>query len=213
MDRETVVAVPTPSLVLMVGPAGSGKSAFCRRNFPPAAVVSSDACRAALSGDAADQAVSAAAFALAHARLEARLRRRRLAVLDATSLEAAARARALEIAVRHHLPAVAIVLDLSAEECVRQDATRGDGRRVGRAVIERHARGLKAALPAIGREPFAAVHRLRGAGDSGRAKVALSPLPCDRAAERGPFDVIGDLHGCLDELESLLHRLGYRREG
>jgi protein phosphatase len=213
VDREPVVAVPTPSLVLMIGPAGSGKSRFCRRNFPTAAVISSDACREALSGDAADQGVSPAAFALAHARLEARLRRRRLAVLDATGLNARARASALALAARHHLPAVAIVLDVAAEDCVRHDATRADGRRVGRAVIVRHVRGLPAALAALGREGFSTVHRLHGPGESGRARVDLTRLPCDRADERGPFDVIGDLHGCLDELERLLFRLGYRREG
>lgn len=210
---QPVVAIPRPSLVLMIGPAGSGKSRFCRRNFPPAAVVSSDECRATLCGDAADQSVSAAAFALAHARIEARLRRGRLAVLDATSLEARARAGALAIAARHHLPVVAIVLDVAADDCVRHDATREGGRRVGRAVIETHVRGLRAALPALVREPFAVVHRLHGARHSDAARVAFTPLPCDRSDEHGPFDVIGDVHGCCDELEALLLRLGYRREG
>jgi protein phosphatase len=31
----------------------------------------------------------------------------------------------------------------------------------------------------------------------------------DRRHDRGPFDIIGDVHGCLDELVELLGRLGY----
>ena len=37
-----------------------------------------------------------------------------------------------------------------------------------------------------------------------------SPLQKD---EPGPFDIIGDVHGCHAELLTLLERLGYRREG
>jgi protein phosphatase len=35
-------------------------------------------------------------------------------------------------------------------------------------------------------------------------------MPVDQRAERGPFDIIGDVHGCLDELLDLLLRLGYQ---
>ncbi len=41
------------------------------------------------------------------------------------------------------------------------------------------------------------------------AVVMREPLPCDRRGERGPFDIIGDAHGCYDELIELLERLGY----
>jgi len=205
------LAVPSPSLVLMVGPAGSGKTTFCRRNFPAASVISSDDCRAAIAGDPADQSATPAAFALAHERLEARLRRRRLAVLDATSLTPHARAAALDLAARHHLPAVAIVLDVPPEVCARHDAARPDRRRVGRRVIEEHARELRRALDALPGEGFRAIHHLRGAPPPAGLRVTIEPLPCDRSADSGPFDIIGDVHGCLRELRLLLERLGYRR--
>jgi protein phosphatase len=195
----------------MVGPAGSGKSTFCRRNFPASAVVSSDDCRATVAGDPADQSATSAAFALAHERLEERLRRRRLAVLDATSLTPVARAAALDLAARHHLPAVAIVLDVPPEVCARQDAARPEPRRVGRRVIGRHAAALRAALDSLPREGFSAVHHLRGAGQPAARRVSLQPLACDRSGETGPFDIVGDLHGCFDEMCRLLQRLGYRR--
>jgi len=209
--ESSVIAVPSPSLVLMVGSAGSGKTTFCRRNFPASSVISSDDCRAAIAGDPADQAATPAAFALAHERLETRLRRRRLAVLDATSLTAPARAAALDLAARHHLPAVAIVLDVPPEVCIRHDASRPDRRRVGRGVIDEHARALKSALAALPREGFRAIHHLRGDHRPAALRVAFEPLSCDRTADGGPFDIIGDVHGCLRELRLLLERLGYRR--
>jgi len=211
VKADPALAVPSPSLVLMVGPAGSGKTTFCRRNFPASAVVSSDDCRAAVAGEAADQTATPAAFALAHERVEDRLRRRRLAVLDATSLTPRARAVAIDLAARHHLPAVAIVLDVPTDVCVRQDAARADRRRVGRRVIDTHATALRAALETLPREGFRAVHHLRGARQPASRRVTLEPLPCDRSGDPGPFDIVGDVHGCLEELCRLLERLGYRR--
>ncbi|HEV8122464.1 MAG TPA: AAA family ATPase [Candidatus Polarisedimenticolia bacterium] len=209
---DPILAIPSPSLVLMIGPAASGKSTFCRRHFPSQAVISSDDCRAAVCGDPADQHATPAAFRLAHERLEARLQRRRLAVLDATSLEPQARAQALAIAARQHLPAIAVVLDAPAALCRKRAATRATVP-LGPEVIGRHVAGLRRALPALPREGFAAVHHLKGEAAIAAARVRLSPLACDRREERGPFDVIGDVHGCARELAALLLRLGYRRRG
>ena len=210
MSTTPKLVIPSPSLVVMVGASGSGKSTFCARCFLPTQVVSSDACRALLADDPADQSVSAAAFGLAYGIIEERLRRRRLTVFDATSVEPAARRTLLQIAARQHLPAVAIVLDLPVAACVRRNGAR-DGRRVGAAVIGRQVRALRDAPAGIEAEGFAAVHRLRAAA-AATARVGLEPLPCDRAAEAGPFDILGDLHGCAGETRRLLTRLGYRRD-
>ncbi len=210
MPRITNLKVPSPSLVVMLGAAGSGKSTFCRRNFRPHQIVSTDACRARLSGDAADQRVSGAAFALAHRLAEERLRRGRLTVFDATSLDVRARRPLLAMAARHGVPAVAIALALPVETCLAHDAERG--RRVGRAVIARQALRLGPALERLRLEGFAAVHVITSAAGARRARVAASaPLPCDRRNDEGPFDIIGDVHGCASELVRLLRRLGYRR--
>ncbi len=216
MPRRTVLTIPSPSLVVMMGAAGSGKSTFCRRNFLPRQIVSTDACRGTLAGDPADQSVGAAAFELAHRITDSRLRRRRLTVFDATSVDARARRPLLEIAARHDLPAVAIVLDLPTAQCLAGD--RGRPRRVGRAVIERQARRLRATLPRLRSEGFAAVRVIRSALDTRRLRVAIgSPArrpprsPGRIPEDGGPFDIIGDIHGCADELVRLLGRLGYRR--
>ncbi len=210
MARGRSIAIPSPSLVVMIGVAGSGKTSFCRRNFLPTQIVSSDSCRAMLADDPADQTVSASAFSLARWIAEERLRRNLLTVFDATSVQPRERQYLLEIARRHHLPAVAVVLDLPLRDCVRHDLGRPD-RGVGRAVIARQARRLRAGLIRLGAEGFTVVHALRRPADAARARLIQVPPACDRTAEKGPFDIIGDVHGCAHELSLLLKHLGYRR--
>jgi protein phosphatase len=210
MPRTTILHVPSPSLVVMVGAAGSGKSTFCRRSFRPAEIVGTDACRALLAGDEADQGVSPEAFALAHRMTEERLRRGLLTVFDATSVDARARKPLLAMAARRRVPAVAIVMDLPVGTCLAHDRKRSC--RVGRAVIVDQARRLSGGLPRLRAEGFAAVHVVSAAGAARRTRVSPSPpAPCVRHDEEGPFDIIGDIHGCADELMRLLMRLGYRR--
>src|SRR5437763_926266 len=52
-------------------------------------------------------------------------------------------------------------------------------------------------------------HALRWPDEIARVEVVRAPLPVDRRTEPGPFDVVGDVHGCGDELEALLTTLGY----
>jgi protein phosphatase len=210
MAQDRVIAVPSPGLVVLVGPAASGKSTLCERHFQPTQIVSPDACRDLVADDPADQRATYAAFELAHAIVEERLRRRRLTVLDATSLDESARVMLLSLAARHHLPAVAIALDLPLDECRRLDGRRA-GRQVGSAVIARHAAAMRRAVTSLPREGFRSVHRVQSARDAAALRIAVVPLTCDRSAESGPFDVVGDLHGCARELVALLGRLGYRR--
>ncbi|HEX9428435.1 MAG TPA: AAA family ATPase [Candidatus Polarisedimenticolia bacterium] len=210
MRPARTLSIPSPSLVVMIGIAGSGKTTFCRRHFKASQIVSSDDARAAISGDASDQSVTGSAFALAHARTEERLRRGLLTVFDATSVTPAARRALLRLAERHHLPAVACLLDIPIERCIAQDRVR-PGRRVGRAVIARQSQTLAASLPGLSREGFARVHRLGSPDVAARAAVETVPLACDLRHEQGPFDFIGDVHGCARELSELLRRLGYRR--
>jgi len=208
-DRRRIT-IPSPALVVLIGVSGSGKSTLCGRVFPPDAIVSTDACRALLCDDPGNQQVSAAAFELAHRLTDERLGQARLTVFDATSLRRADRRALVAMAERHHLPAVAILLDPPLADCVQHDRDRA-GRRVGRAVIERQHRLLMEQAGSLPADGFAAVHRLRSRSAAARAAIDLAPLPCDLTAERGPFDIVGDVHGCASELEALLRLLGYRR--
>ncbi len=118
--------LPEPALVVLVGAAGSGKSTFAARHFAPDEVLSSDALRAAIAGDAADQRATRPAFAALHRELARRLRSGRLTVVDATNVTPAARRELLRLAGIAGVPAVAVIIDLPAELVHARNAARRD---------------------------------------------------------------------------------------
>ncbi len=203
------LVIPTPSLVVLIGAAGSGKSTFARHWFPTTATVSSDACRAMVADDESDQSATGDAFDLVHLLVHKRLHRRRLTVVDATNVQAVGRRPLLDLARRHHLPVIALVFDASLETCRARAASRG-GRVVPDAVIERQIADLAQALPQLPDEGYRAIHHIDPDVDPRMLDVRLEPLASNRPERRGPFDIIGDVHGCGDELEALLTALGYR---
>ena len=154
------LTLPSDAMVLLVGIAASGKSTFARRHFAPTEVLSSDELRARITDDPHAQNATDDAFDLLHRILAMRLRRGRLTVVDATNVEAWARAELLAVARRHRRPAVAVVLDLPLEVALARNAARPVPRPPDRAVRRQH-RWLHDALAAMESEGFAAVHRLR----------------------------------------------------
>jgi protein phosphatase len=139
------LVLPDPSLVVLIGAAGSGKSTFAGRRFEPGDIVSSDALRAAVSGDAADQRASAVAFRILHRTVEQRLAAGRLTVVDATSTYARSRRPLLDRARAANVAATAIVLDLPAAIVLAQNAARTE-RVVDPAVVERHLDAVRDSL-------------------------------------------------------------------
>ena len=201
--------VPDPSLVVLVGPSGSGKSAFAARHFAPTQVLSSDRFRGMVADDENDQSASADAFELLHLVATKRLAAGRLTVVDATNVRSRARREALRLAREHDVPAVAIVLDLPVGLCVERNLRRAE-RVVGADVVRRHGASLRDSVDSLAGEGFHAVHVLRDPSEVDAVELVRRPLPTDRRDETAPLDVIGDVHGCRGELEELLVRLGYR---
>jgi protein phosphatase len=169
--------IPDPSLVVLVGAAGAGKSTLAARLFAPSEILSSDAYREAISGDAADQRATRPAFAILHRELERRLAAKRLVVVDATNLEAAARRSLLVRAAAAGVPAVAIVLALPAAIVAARNAGR-TGRVVDRAVVERHLHRLATTLGSdlLGREGFATVHVLATPAEVDLLRIERVPV-------------------------------------
>jgi predicted kinase len=160
----TRVTIPDDALVLLVGAAGSGKSTLAARWFGTDEILSSDAYRALLAGDPANQTVTGDAFARLHADLDRRLAAGQLTVVDATSVQGWARRELLTVAARHERPAVALVLALPLEVSLARNQGRAE-RRVPPAIVRRHDRQLRRALGDIPDEGFQTIVVLESAAD------------------------------------------------
>ncbi|WP_182906822.1 polynucleotide kinase-phosphatase [Microbispora sp. H13382] len=203
----TEISVPELSLVVLVGISGSGKSTFAARHFAPTQVVSSDFCRGLVADDENDQTATPEAFDLLHHIVGIRLRRGLLTVVDATNVQWEARKKLIELARSHDVLADAIVLDVAEEVARARNATRPD-RAFGPHVITRQRKELRRSLGKIAKDGFRRVHVLRG-DEIDDVAVTYEKAWTDRTHLTGPFDIIGDVHGCRAELESLLVKLGW----
>jgi protein phosphatase len=205
----TELTVPELSLVVLVGVTGSGKSTFARTHFKPTEVISSDFCRGLVADDENDQSATPAAFELLHYIVDKRLAGGRLTVVDATNVQPEARRGLVALAREHDVLPVAIVLDLPEKLCAERNAGRED-RDFGPHVLRRQRDQLRRGLKGLRREGFRTVHVLHRPEEVAAATVTRTPLFNDLRHETGPFDVIGDVHGCRAELEQLLTALGYQ---
>lgn len=205
-----VLPVTDLSLVVLVGASGSGKSTFARRHFKPTEVISSDFCRGLVSDDENDQSVTKDAFDVLHYIAGKRLAAGRRTVVDATSVQQESRRQLIDLARRYDVLPIAVVLDVPEEVCAERNADRTDRADMPRRVIQRHIRELRRSLRHLEREGFRKVHVLRGVEEIESATVVTEKRFNDLTHLTGPFDIVGDIHGCASELESLLAKLGYQ---
>lgn len=169
------IAIPDPSLIVLVGAAGAGKSTLAARLFEPDEIVSSDALRAVISGDEADQRVSGVAFRILHRTVARRLADRRLTVVDATNTVASVRGPLLARARAASIPVLAIVLDLDGEAVRIQNA--GRSRVVDQEVIDRHLASVRQAVDGdlLALEGFDQVVVLRSPADAAALAIERAP--------------------------------------
>jgi polynucleotide kinase-phosphatase len=201
------IKTPEQCLVLLVGSSGSGKSTFARKHFKPTEIVSSDVCRGLVSDDENDQKSTDLAFELLHFMVGIRLRNRRLTVVDATNLRPEDRKSLRKLASEHDTLCAAILFDTPRQVCKDRNAERPD-RNFSQRVIDRHSSLFRQTCRHIKKERFHRVHRLKPEDMDGLI-IERTRLWCDKRDLTGPFDIIGDIHGCAGELEELLGKLGY----
>jgi protein phosphatase len=207
-DELTTIEVPEVGLVVLCGASGSGKSRFARRHFADTEVVSSDRCRALVGDDETDQAVTGPAFELVHAIVDKRLAVGRMTVVDATNVKPQDRRALIELARSWDVLATAIVFDLPLSVCLDHNAARADRRTPTHAIKRQHAT-LRRTARRLGKERFGRTFILGSAAEVDRVEVVRTRLWNDRRDDPGPFDIIGDVHGCHQELMALLDELGY----
>jgi len=201
------IELPEYCLVLLIGASGSGKSTFARKHFKATEILSSDYFRGLVSDDETDQSCTADAFEALNHLLSIRLRRMRLTVIDATNVQAGDRQKFVEIARKFYTMPVALVLEVPEKVCIERNAVRAD-RDFGSHVIKRQAHSLRRSIHGLDREGFRYVHVL-DPEEIASVEITRIPVFNNKKSETGPFDVIGDVHGCCDELEELLAKLGY----
>jgi protein phosphatase len=202
------IAIPDFSLVVLIGASGSGKSTFALRHFGVTEIVSSDRCRALVADSETDQSATRDAFDVLYTIVGKRLAARRLSVIDATNLRPEDRAKGIEVARKYHALPVAIVLNLPADLGVERNKSRDD-RQFGPKVVYDHTRLVHKSLRNLRKEGYRGVYVLDNVEDVNGVEIVREPLYNDRRTDRGPFDIIGDIHGCYNELLALLQNLGY----
>jgi protein phosphatase len=161
-----------------------------------------------VADDEANQAATVAAFTVVHCILEQRLRSGRLTVVDATNVQAKARRPLLELAERYHRPRVAVLFDLPSRICKEHNHQRQD-RVVEDFVVDRQCAQAPVSADVLRKEGFDPVVVLHSQEDADAFGEQTGPSPIMYRGRTGPFDIIGDLHGCCDELLSLLKCMGY----
>ncbi|MEM7429409.1 MAG: polynucleotide kinase-phosphatase [Pseudomonadota bacterium] len=208
MAEQRCVTIPDFALVCLIGPTGAGKSSFAREHFLETEIISSDHCRALVSDDETDQAATKDAFELLRHTAAIRLRRRKLTVIDATSVKREDRADLVALAREYHALPVALVCDIDPDICHARNESRPN-RDFGPRVSRHHSRTLRQGLKNLQKEGFRQVHVMRTPEAMDAVSISREPLWTDCRGEHGPFDIIGDIHGCFEELIGLLTTLGY----
>jgi protein phosphatase len=200
--------LPKLSLVVLIGCSGSGKSTFARTHFAATEILSSDFCRGLVSNDENSQDATNDAFDVLRFVAGKRLTRGLLTVIDATNVQPESRKPLVALAREHDVLPVAIVLNLPERECQERNRQRPD-RQFGPHVIRNQMAQLRRSLRGLSREGFRHVFVLSSTDEVNGVVIKRDPLWNDRRDEHGPFDIIGDIHGCYDELKLLLEKLGY----
>lgn len=205
------IDIPELALVLLMGASSSGKSTFARQHFLPTEIVSSDFCRALVADSENALNVNEDAFEVLHLIVAKRLKQGKLTVVDATNVQPEARKSLLALARQYHVLAVAIVLHLPEKLLLERHALRSD-RDFGAHVIRNQRRDLQRSLSYLRKEGFRYSFILENQAEIDAVQICRTPSWSDFTQVHGPFDIVGDVHGCFDELQLLLEKMDYRVE-
>ncbi|SFO70735.1 polynucleotide 5'-hydroxyl-kinase [Chitinophaga sp. YR627] len=203
------IQVPELSLIVLIGATGSGKSTFAKKMFGAAEIVSSDSCREMVSNSENTRDASADAFDLLYYIVGKRLKRGLLTVVDATNVRPEDRKNLVALAREYHTLPVAIVMNMPQEVCLERNEMRTD-RNLSGHVVTNHIRALKSGISKLKTEGFRKIYEFRSEAEvTDITGIEREPLWNMKKEEHGPFDIIGDIHGCYDELCALLTKLGH----
>lgn len=199
---------PETSLVLLIGPSGSGKTTFAKTHFKPTESISSDYCRAMVCDDENSNEATKDAFELLHFIAAKRLAGGKLTVIDATNVQTESRKSLIRLAHEHHVIPVAIVFNMPLKLCQERNEQRTD-RKISPRAIQKQMSDLRRSLRGLKKEGFRFIYRFNDFEETQKVEIRRAKLWVDKKAISGPFDIIGDIHGCFSELYELIKNLGY----
>lgn len=202
------IVLPETCLVLLVGVSGSGKSTFAKRHFSATEILSSDAIREEVLDDINDQSGNQLVFDVLHARVEQRMKQGLLTVVDATNVAHRDRIGMLHMAKQHYVQSYAIVFDFPLDDCLQANAQRQ--RQVPTEIISTQYETLRKQPAVTGKRSFRKVHSLPDRAAVDALTVSRRKMPSDYRSHHGPYDIVGDVHGCFVELCELIEALGYQ---
>ena len=205
------IEIPEFAVVAMIGATSSGKTTFAHKHFLSTEVLSSDFFRAMVCDDENNQNVSKDAFDLLYYAANKRLDRMKTTVIDATNLQQSARKQVIDLAHEQNVHAVAIVLNLPESELLKRNKERAE-RNFPERVVKKHCTDLKRCIRHLKKDGFRFVYVLNSQEEIDSVEIVRTKLWNNKKDEHTPLDIIGDIHGCYDELEILLGKLGYVRK-
>lgn len=202
------IEIPELAVVAIMGASGSGKTTFAKKYFKSTEILSSDYFRGLISDDENNQLVSADAFETLFFVADKRLKAGLLTVIDATNVQKDGRKSILDLAREQNCHAVAIVLNIPESICKERNSNRPD-RNFGDHVVKRQSEQLRRSLKYLEKEGFRYVYIVNSEEEANGVEIIRKPLWNNKKEIKGPFDIIGDIHGCYQELCDLLVKLGY----
>ncbi|MFY3791119.1 polynucleotide kinase-phosphatase [Ureibacillus sp. MALMAid1270] len=221
------VLIPNAGIVLLIGPSNSGKSTLLKQlvkkgQILPSEIVSSDQFRVLVSdvefidlsnksGDEADtlfdnyQKISAEAFSMMDSLIETRCRLNKLTIVDATHLYSEDRKKYISMAKNNHVPIISLVMDVDQSVLLERDKERENPR--GSKRIKQQYQVFKREKRFIKKEGYLATYFI---SHTNEIEVIRRENPLHLDLGNG-IDIIGDIHGCYDEMIQLLEKLGYEQ--
>ncbi len=210
MDKFTIT-IPETCIVALIGGTSSGKTSFAKKYFFPTEVLSSDFFRGMICDDENNQNISPDAFDLLYYTANKRLNLMKLTVIDATNIQKSARKQIIDLAREQNVHAAAIVLNMPEDVMQERNKKRSD-RNLSEKTVHFHCRDVKRCIKDLKREGFRFIYVINSPEQLENVEIIRTKLWNDKRDLHGPFDIIGDIHGCCTELEMLLEKLGYIRE-
>ncbi len=221
------ITIPYSGLVLLVGVSNSGKTTLLNKwmeekKILPSEVISSDKYRIIVGDkefigwaerpkDEADslmdeyKSISAEAFNMIDHVVEARCRLNKVTFIDATHLYPDDRKKYIALAKKHNVPAIAVVMDAPQENLFERDEQRENPR--GKKRVKQQIQTFKREKRFIKKDGFTAVYFT-----DGQEEIEIvrrnNPLLIDVG---DGIDIVGDIHGCYDEMIAILTKLGYEK--